>query len=118
MMESLRSVSANVEILRSEGGRAVFHERDNEVKTQVRMATRKKMDRLELAARMREVRSDLYGEHGAPLLANALGIPARTWINYESGVTVPATIVLALIAATCVNPSWLLHGRGEKYDAR
>ena len=76
------------------------------------------MDRLELAARIREVRSDLYGEHGAPLLADDLGIPAQTWTHYESGVTVPGTIVLALIAMTRVNPGWLLHGDGEKYGKR
>ena len=75
----------------------------------------KKMDRLELAARLREVRCDVYGHHGAPLLADALGIPARTWVHYESGVTVPGTIVLALIALTRVNPGWLLNGKGEKY---
>ena len=97
----------------------MFHKSDGELGARARRDKWKveKMDRLELAARMREVRSDLYGEFGAPLLANALGIPARTWVNYESGMTVPGTIVLALIAMTGVNPSWLLHGDGEKYSA-
>lgn len=95
----------------------MFHE-SGEVSAQVRRDKVKMMDRLELAARMREVRSDLYGEHGASMLADDLGIPVRTWVNYECGVAVPGTIVLALIATTCVNPTWLLHGHGEKYSAR
>jgi hypothetical protein len=68
-----------------------------------------------LAARLREVRAEFYGEHGAQFLADALGIPLRTWLNYESGVTMPAEVVLRLIVATDVNPSWLLSGRGERY---
>jgi hypothetical protein len=71
----------------------------------------------DLASRLREVRSELYGEHGAPLLAEALGIPTRTWLNYENGITVPATVILAVITLTKVNPTWLLHGCGEKYVA-
>jgi len=98
----------------------VVHERADEVGTRTRHRSEKvkKMDRLELAARLCEVRLDLYGQHGAPLLATALGIPARTWAHYESGVTVPGAIVLALIALTRVNPGWLLNGEGEKYNAQ
>ena len=43
-----------------------------------------------LAERLREVRSDLFGERGGPELARRLGLPIRTWYNYEIGVTVPA----------------------------
>jgi len=61
---------------------------------------------------------DLYGEHGAQFFADALQIPLRTWVNYESGVLVPADIVLRVIAVAQVNPYWLLTGQGEKYDYR
>ena len=42
-----------------------------------------------LAGRLRELRLELYGVHGGPVLAEALGLPARTWAHYESGVTIP-----------------------------
>jgi hypothetical protein len=69
-----------------------------------------------IAARLRDVREDMYGEHGAQFMADALGIPLRTWMNYEAGVVMPAKIVLQVIDTIHVNPSWLLTGRGEKYD--
>ena len=71
-----------------------------------------------LADRLREIRDDLYGEEGGQFLADALGIPLRTWLNYESGVIVPAYIVLLLIDMAGVNPHWLLTGQGEKYARR
>jgi hypothetical protein len=70
-----------------------------------------------LARRVGEIRRDLFGEHGAPLLADRLCIPTRTWLNYESGVVIPAVIILGLIEATGANPSWLLSGEGERYRA-
>jgi hypothetical protein len=70
----------------------------------------------DLAARLREIREDLYGEHGAQFLADDLGVPLQTWMNFESGVIIPAKIVLKLIVATNVNPGWLLSGKGEKYS--
>jgi hypothetical protein len=52
-------------------------------------------------------------------MARRLGIPVRTWYNYEGGVTVPAEVVLRIIELTSVEPMWLLHGRGPKFrDAR
>ena len=51
-------------------------------------------------------------------MARRLGIPVRTWYNYELGVTVPAEVVLRFIAMTGVEPRWLLDGQGEKYRAR
>ena len=42
-----------------------------------------------LADRVREVRLELFGEHGGPRLAEALGIPHRTWHHFENGVTIP-----------------------------
>lgn len=70
-----------------------------------------------LAERLRQVRTELYGERGGPELARRLGVPIRTWYNYESGVTVPSEVVLRFIELTSVEPIWLLHGRGPKYRA-
>ncbi len=68
-----------------------------------------------LARRVREVREELYGEHGGPLIAEALHIPFRTWLNYESGCTIPAPSILRFIELTKASPRWLLTGQGEKY---
>ncbi|QEH34137.1 hypothetical protein OJF2_26720 [Aquisphaera giovannonii] len=69
-----------------------------------------------LARRVREIREDLYGEHGGPLMAEALQIPFRTWLNYENGCTIPAPSILRFIEHTQANPHWLLTGRGPKYQ--
>lgn len=71
-----------------------------------------------LSCRLRAVRSEIYGEDGAQLLADALRIPLRTWLNYESGVGAPAEVVLRFIDVTHVNPHWLLTGEGNKYVQR
>lgn len=68
-----------------------------------------------LSRRLREIRQDLFGEHGGPELARRLNLPARTWYNYETGVTVPAEILLSFIDQTGANPVWLLSGDGPKY---
>ena len=67
-----------------------------------------------ISDRLREVRQELFGEHGGPELARRLNLPARTWYNYETGVTVPAEILLAFIEQTGVNPVWLLTGEGPQ----
>ena len=43
-----------------------------------------------LGRRVGEIRRDLFGEHGAPLLAERLNLPAKTWMNFETGVAIPA----------------------------
>src|SRR5947209_8555193 len=68
-----------------------------------------------LSERLRMIRTEKFGERGGPELARRLGIPVRTWYNYEAGVTVPAEIVLRFVELTSVEPLWLLHGRGSKY---
>jgi hypothetical protein len=68
-----------------------------------------------LAERLRRVRVELYGEDGVPELARQLGIPERAWSRYESGVTVPAEVVLQFLELTCVEPIWLLRGSGPLY---
>ncbi len=74
--------------------------------------------RPELAERLREIREDLCGEHGAQFLADALDVRVETWLNYETGVIAPAHVVLKLIDIARVNPHWLLTGQGEPRDYR
>ena len=74
--------------------------------------------RLALARRVREIREDLYGVNGGPVLAETLGIPFRTWHNYEDGCTIPAPTILQFIELTGANSQWLLTGSGEKYQTR
>ncbi len=74
--------------------------------------------KFDLARRVREIRQELYGDHGGPLLAKALQIPFRTWHDYEGGGTIPAHSILRFIKVTDANPHWLLTGEGEKYLAR
>jgi SOS-response transcriptional repressor LexA len=68
-----------------------------------------------ISRRLREVRQELFGEHGGPEMARRLNLPARTWYNYETGVTVPAEVLLSFIDQTGANPYWLLSGEGERY---
>jgi len=70
--------------------------------------------RAALARRVREIREDLYGPHGAQFLADALGLPLPTWLNFERGVTIPAEVILQLIETIGVRPRWLLTGEGPK----
>ena len=57
-----------------------------------------------LAARLKEIRLEKYGEHGGAEVSRRLKIPSRTWHNYERGVTIPAEIILVFIAMTSVSP--------------
>ena len=75
----------------------------------------KRNERAFLTQRVREIRKELFGEHGAPLLADKLGIPLRTWIHYETGCTIPAHVMLYFIKLTGAHPHWLLTGEGSKY---
>ena len=66
-----------------------------------------------LAGRVREIRRQVFGEQGGPRLAEALGLPDRTWRNYEAGVTIPAPVILRFIEVCGASPHWLLTGEGE-----
>lgn len=68
-----------------------------------------------LAERLGSLRAEIFGERGGPELARQLSLPVRTWYNYESGVTVPAEVILKIIELTSVEPMWLLHGKGPKF---
>jgi hypothetical protein len=69
-----------------------------------------------LARRVREIREELFGVHGGPLLADALRLPFRTWHHYECGCTIPAQVILRFIEETKASPRWLLTGEGDKYQ--
>jgi hypothetical protein len=71
--------------------------------------------KLDLARRVKEIRAELYGDNGGPLLAQALQLSYWTWDHYESGCTIPAQTILRFIEVTNANPRWLLTGEGEKY---
>src|SRR5271170_4984126 len=71
--------------------------------------------KLDLAERLAALRLDLYGERGGPEMARRLGIPVRTWYNYEGGVTVPAEVILKIIELTAVEAGWLLHGEEPRF---
>jgi len=68
----------------------------------------------QLAGRLRGVREETYGEYGLPLLAESLGIPARTWARYEAGATVPDVVIMRFIELTGVCAYWLLTGNGQR----
>lgn len=80
-----------------------------------KMASDDRRARESLGRRLKEVRVELSGPHGGPEFARALGLPPRTWYNYEMGVTIPGDVVLRVIEHTSAEPKWLLHGQGEKY---
>lgn len=71
-----------------------------------------------LSPRVREIRRDKFGEDGIATLSQNLKIPAQTWENFESGVSIPAGIILEFIELTGVEPHWLLTGEGARYRAR
>ena len=71
-----------------------------------------------LAARLRLIRTERFGEHGGAELARLLGLPAGTWANYERGVIIPGDVLLRFLTLTAAEPHWLLHGEGPKYRDR
>ena len=70
------------------------------------------LDSQQLGVRLKHIRIELFGISGVPELASLLGIPAKTWTNYERGVTMPGNILLGFIELTSVNPHWLRTGEG------
>jgi hypothetical protein len=74
--------------------------------------------KMDLARRVRTIREEMYGANGGPLLAEEIGIPFRTWMNYEDGCTIPAHAILLFIELTDADPHWLLTGEGEPYRVR
>ncbi len=70
-----------------------------------------------IAGRLRLIRSELFGEHGVPELAYQLGLPFRTWFNYEAGVTIPGEVLVRFLVLTDTEPLWLLRHEGPRYRA-
>jgi len=70
-----------------------------------------------LARRVRQVRLELYFDDGEEL-AESLGLPLRTWLNYEAGYVMPATVLLEFIDVTGADPRWLLTGEGQAFAVR
>src|SRR4051794_6216250 len=68
-----------------------------------------------IAARLQLIRVEIYGEAGCPEIAGQLGLPLRTWINYESGVVIPGDVLLCFLELTGTEPLWLLSGAGAKF---
>jgi len=77
--------------------------------------TQHRSQALILGERLRNVRLEFFGEHGAPELARQLGLPTRTLLNYEAGVTVPGGVILRVILLCHVEPAWLATGQGPRY---
>ncbi len=71
--------------------------------------------KLDISRRIQEIREESFGVNGGPMLAEDLGLPFRTWLNYEGGCTIPAQVILLFIERTGADPHWLLTGEGEKY---
>ena len=90
-----------------------FLQRLREGPDEQRLRDQKK--RQDLSARLRLIREELCGAHGGPDMARRLNIPARTWYNYETGVTIPADVLLDFLDKTGVEPHWLSTGDGPKY---
>lgn len=64
-----------------------------------------------LARRLREVREELFGEDGVPLLAEALHLPPVIWVSYEAGANIPARVLLRFAEISGSSLLWLLTGR-------
>ena len=73
-------------------------------------------DRAGYLARIKQARLKVYGEGGISRLAQALGVPASTWLNCEQGVRIPDTIILAFVCLAEVSPHWLLTGEGTPFS--
>ncbi|HKI20636.1 MAG TPA: hypothetical protein VKA15_22290 [Isosphaeraceae bacterium] len=71
-----------------------------------------------IGRRLRQIRSEMFGEHGGAELAERLELPFRTWFNYENGVTIPGEILLHFIEVTGTEAHWLFRGEGPKYQVQ
>lgn len=75
--------------------------------------------KLELAQKIKTLRMMKFGERGGPELARRLGLPIRTWYNYESGVTMPAEVLIDFLHATGASLETLLaDDANDLYDSQ
>ena len=83
--------------------------------------SREREEQATFCQRIREVRVECFGDESVKRLADLLGIPARTWLNYEDGVAMPAPVLLRFLRVTGTSPESLLgsrDGRDSVCDAR
>lgn len=69
-----------------------------------------------LSDRLYQIRLERYGEHGAPLLAEELGLSLRAWSDYEHGATIPEQVLFNFIDQLGISLDWVLTGEGEPYE--
>ncbi len=62
-----------------------------------------------LTGQVRRARIAHFGDDGVADLSRRLGLPERTWRNYEAGVTMPADVVLRFMELTGVTACELLQ---------
>ena len=62
-----------------------------------------------LSERLRRARVAHFGDDGVADLSRRLGVPERTWRNFEAGVTMPADVVLRFMVLTGVTACDLLQ---------
>jgi hypothetical protein len=71
-----------------------------------------------IAQRLCEVRQEVFGTDGGPVLAAALHLPARTWRSYEAGANIPARVLLRFSEISGASLLWLLTGEGGRFADR
>ena len=67
-----------------------------------------------IADRIAEVRRDIYGEADISALVDSLDLPRGTWMNYESGVVMPASVLLRFIDPDRRRATLAPGGRGSE----
>jgi hypothetical protein len=68
-----------------------------------------------IVIRLAELRTRHFGSDGIAACAHRVGVPHRSWYNYEHAVAVPGEVILRVIEATNGEPMWLLYGREPMY---
>ena len=54
----------------------------------------RRTDKFSIGTRLRSIREEIYGDDGELAVAEQLGLPLGTWLNYERGVTIPGEVML------------------------
>ena len=67
-----------------------------------------------LSRRLREIRQEIFGTR-RPRVVPSPESPGEDLVQHETGVTVPAEVLLGFIEQTGANPAWLLNGEGPRY---
>jgi hypothetical protein len=75
-----------------------------------------RQERMQLSERLRTVRLERYGSVALAQLTREIGVGLNTWLGFEDGARMPANILLHFVELTRVEPLWLLHGLGPKYQ--